>query len=201
MQYWHVVLILISGFIGWITNWVAIKMLFHPRQPQKIIGLTFQGIFPKNQQALALKLGKLISEEFLSFADIEDKISEQKNVQKILPLLDKHIDLFLRERLSEQMPVISMFIGEKTLSALKANFLSEIETLWPVVMKSYAGQLKAELDLEAIVIKKVTAFSSEKLEKILYQIMAKELRFVEWIGALIGLLIGAIQVCITPALR
>jgi uncharacterized membrane protein YheB (UPF0754 family) len=197
MQYWQLFLILISGFIGWITNWIAIKMLFHPRKPLRILGLSIQGIFPKNQSQFALKLGKLVSAEFLSFSDIEQKISQPGNIQKMMPLIESHIDTFLKERLSEQLPMISMFIGEKTLSRLKTTFMQEIETLLPPVMKTYAGQLRTELDLESIIIEKVTHFSSNRLEDLLYQIMAKEFRFVEWVGAIIGLLIGLVQVMIT----
>jgi uncharacterized membrane protein YheB (UPF0754 family) len=197
MQYWQVFLILISGFIGWITNWIAIKMLFHPRKPLRILGITIQGIFPKNQTQFAQKLGKLVSGEFLSFSDIEKKISEPGNIQKMMPLIEAHIDTFLKERLSEQLPMISMFIGDKTITRLKSTFMQEIESLLPPVMRSYAGQLKDDLDLEAIITQKVAHFSSDRLEELLYQIMAKEFRFVEWVGAVIGLLIGLIQVLIT----
>ena len=72
---------LISAFIGWFTNWIAIKMLFHPRLPVKVLGLTFQGIFPKRQRQFAEKLGKLVSEELLSFKDIEAKIREKLGVK------------------------------------------------------------------------------------------------------------------------
>jgi uncharacterized membrane protein YheB (UPF0754 family) len=66
----------ISAFIGWFTNWIAIKMLFHPKEPIKIMGISFHGIFPKRQQQFAEKLGKLVSSELLSFKDIEEKILE-----------------------------------------------------------------------------------------------------------------------------
>ena len=46
----------IGALIGWLTNWVAVKMLFHPREPLKLGIVTVQGIFPKRQQALAEKL-------------------------------------------------------------------------------------------------------------------------------------------------
>jgi uncharacterized membrane protein YheB (UPF0754 family) len=197
MNYWLLLIPVISAFIGWVTNWVAIKMLFHPREPKKILGITFHGIFPKRQQQFAEKLGKLVSAEFLSFDDIEQKISNPENVKKIMPLIEDHVDDFLRTRLSVEMPVISMFIGDKTINKLKEAFMKEIETLFPKVMKQYASNLKTELDLEQIVIKKVSGFSSDKLEEVLYQIMSKEFRFVEIIGAVIGFLIGAVQVVIT----
>ena len=197
MNYWLILIPLISAFIGWVTNWVAIKMLFHPREPKKILGITFHGIFPKRQQQFAEKLGKLVSAEFLSFDDIEQKISNPENLKKIMPMIENHMDDFLRNRLGAEMPVISMFIGDKTISKLKESFMKEIEVLFPQVMKQYATNLKDELDLEQIVIKKVAGFSSDKLEEVLYQIMSKEFRFVEITGAVIGFIIGVVQVIIT----
>lgn len=197
MNYWLLLFPVISAFIGWITNWVAIKMLFHPRDPKKILGITFHGIFPKRQQQFAEKLGKIVSTEFLSFDDIEQKISNPENLKKIMPMIENHVDDFLRTRLSNEMPVISMFIGDKTIEKLKEAFMKEIETLFPQVMKQYAANLKTELDLEQIVIQKVSNFSSDKLEEVLYQIMSKEFRFVEIIGAVIGFIIGSLQVVLT----
>lgn len=198
MNYWLIVLIpLISAFIGWITNWVAIKMLFHPREPKRVLGITFHGIFPKRQQQFAEKLGRIVSSEFLSYAEIEQKISNPDNLKKIMPMIENHVDDFLRTRLSDEMPVISMFIGDKTINKLKEAFMKEIETLFPQVMKQYAANLKTELDLEQIVTKKVSAFSSDKLEEVLHQIMSKEFRFVEIIGGVIGFIIGVVQVLIT----
>ncbi len=197
MNYWLLIIPVISAFIGWVTNWVAIKMLFHPREPKKILGITFQGIFPKRQQQFAEKLGKLVSNEFLSFTDIEEKISSPENLKKVMPLIEQHIDEFLRHKLSDEMPVISMFIGDKTINKMKGAFMKELELIFPQLMKQFAGNLKTELDLEHIVINKVSNFSSDKLEELLYQIMSKEFRFVEIIGAVIGFIIGIVQIIIT----
>ena len=192
---------LISAFIGWFTNWIAIKMLFHPRQPKKILGVTFQGIFPKRQKQFALKLGKLVSHELLSFSEIEQKISNPDNVQKIMPILETHIDVFLREKLTLQIPMIGMLMGEKIIGMVKEVFLKELEELFPILMKQYMNTLQSELDLEKIVTEKVGNFSSDKLEEILNQIMSTEFRFIEIIGAVLGLLIGLIQVLLTIAIK
>jgi uncharacterized membrane protein YheB (UPF0754 family) len=195
---WTFILIpIISAFIGWFTNWIAIKMLFHPREPKKILGITFQGIFPKRQQQFAAKLGKLVSTELLSFADIEQKIADPENVSKLLPLLEAHIDRFLREKLTAEIPMLGMLIGDKTIAQVKGVFIKELEELFPLLMKQYMTTLQSELDLEKIVIDKVGKFSSDKLEEILNQIMSTEFRFVEIIGAVLGFLIGLLQVLIT----
>jgi uncharacterized membrane protein YheB (UPF0754 family) len=197
MNYWLLLIPIISAFIGWFTNWIAIKMLFHPREPKKIFGLTIHGIFPKRQRVFAEKLGKLVSDELLSFEDIQEKIINPENLKKLMPMIEGHIENFLRVKLGSEMPFLSIFIGDKTINSLKKIFMQELETLFPQIMKNYAGQLQSELDLEKIVTEKVAAFSTEKLEAILYQIMNKEFRFVEIIGGVIGFIIGLIQILIT----
>lgn len=197
MNYWLLLIPVISGFIGWVTNWVAIKMLFHPREPKFIFGYNIQGIFPKRQEQFAQKLGKLVADELLSFSDIEQKITNPENLKNILPQVETHIDHFLRVKLSDSMPVVSMFIGDKTIDKLKSVFMEELEILFPKMMKEYATSPKSQLDLEKIVTEKVNAFSSDKLEDILYQVMAKEFRFVEILGGVLGFLIGILQILIT----
>jgi uncharacterized membrane protein YheB (UPF0754 family) len=188
---------LISAFIGWFTNYVAIKMLFHPREPRKILFFTVQGIFPKQQQQFAKKLGALVSNELLSFGDIEAAIANPDNLAQLRPLIDAHVDHFLRQRLAKEMPMIAMFIGNNTIDKLKAVFLDELNTLFPSLMQQYAARLKDQLDLEKIVTDKVGGFSSDKLEQILLQIMAREFRFVEVIGGVLGFVIGLLQVLLS----
>jgi uncharacterized membrane protein YheB (UPF0754 family) len=171
-------------------------MLFHPRIPKKILGITFHGIFPKRQQQFAEKLGKLVSQELLSFKDIEQKITSPENLKKIMPVVDAHIEQFLRVKLADAMPMISMFIGDKTIAQLKEVFMKELEILFPQLMSNYMNNLQSELDLEKIVTQKVSNFSSDKLEEILNAIMSKEFRFVEIIGAVLGFVIGVLQLII-----
>lgn len=172
-------------------------MLFHPREPKKILGFTFHGIFPKRQQVFAARLGKLVSDELLSFSDISSKITHPSNLKSVMPVIEKHIDRFLREQLPEQMPLISMFIGESTIQELKGVFVRQLEVIFPEIMQSYVHTLKDQLDLEAIVTQKVAGFSSDKMEQILMSIMQKEFRFVEIIGGILGFLIGLLQVLLT----
>ncbi len=192
----YIIPVLLSAFTGWVTTWIAIKMLFHPRNPVNILGFKLQGIFPKNQQLIAQKLGQVVSKEFLSFAEIEAKVTNPENLQKLKPEIENHIDKFLREKLSDLFPMLSMFIGDKTINQLKAAFLLELENLFPILMKSYMTKLEQDLDLEKIVTEKVANFSSEKLEDILNQITKKEFKFLEVIGGVFGFLIGLVQVLI-----
>lgn len=184
----------ISAFIGWFTNWIAIKMLFHPRNPVKILGFTVQGIFPKRQRQFAIKLGQMVAGELLHFDQITEKLKDPAQLETLKPSIEKHIDDFLHVRLKERIPMLAMFAGESTLSKIKTGLQEEIDLLLPEVIGQYTDSISRQIDIEQMVTEKVTAFSSDKLEQILVQIMNKELRFVEILGGVLGFLIGIVQV-------
>ena len=200
MNSWLLIIIpLISAFIGWAANWLLIKLLFHPQKPVRLPGFTIQGIYPKRQKQLAAQLSALVSKELFSFTELEAKITHPDNIKKIMPTVEVHIDDFLRNKLKEAFPMIGMLIGEKTISTLKTIFMDELETLFPVIMKGYMQNLQKELDVEKLISDKITAFTPDKLETMLYQTMGKELRLSGVVGMLLGLLIGLIQVGIIMA--
>jgi uncharacterized membrane protein YheB (UPF0754 family) len=197
MSIWLISIPFISAFIGWFTNWIAIKMLFHPKEPKKILFITFQGVFPKRQRQFAEKLGKMVSTELISFKEIEEKIVNPDNLKKLMPFVEIKIDDFLRNKLSDAFPIISMFIGNSTINQLKTIFMAELEIILPEMIASYMKNMESQLDLEKIVTEKVYGFSSDKMENILVQIMSKEFKFIEVIGAILGFFIGLLQVGIT----
>ncbi|THU32506.1 DUF445 family protein [Niastella caeni] len=201
MNWWLMIIIpLTSAFIGWVTNRQFIRMLFHPVKPVHFLGFTIQGIFPKRQSQFAQKLGALVSNELLSFTDIEAKITNEENVKKIMPVAEKHIDEFLRHKLGEAFPMIGMFIGEKTIGTLKSIFMKELETIFPIIMKEYVQNLQKDLDLEQMVTGKIAAVSTEKLEANLYQALSKELRLAGLFCGAVGFLVGLVQVLIIMVL-
>lgn len=197
MSIWLLSIPFISAFIGWFTNWIAIKMLFHPKEPKKFLFITFQGVFPKRQRQFAEKLGKMVSTELISFKEIEEKIINPDNLKKLMPFVESKVDDFLRRKLSDAFPIISMFIGDSTINQLKTIFMAELEIIFPEMIASYMKNLESQLDLEKIVTEKVYGFSSDKMEAILVQIMSKEFKFIEVIGAVLGFLIGLLQIGIT----
>lgn len=187
----------ISAFIGYFTNWIAIKMLFHPKKPVNVLGITIQGIFPKRQQQFAQKLGVLVANELIHFDEIADKLKDPEQLRALTPTIETHIDTFLKVRLKEKIPVIAMFVGGSTLDKIKEGMMDEINLLLPQVISQYTDGLKEKIDIEKMVTDKVAAFSSDKLEEILAAIMKKEFRFVEILGGVLGFIIGLLQVAIT----
>lgn len=182
-----------SAFIGWFTTWLAFYMLFHPRNPIRIFGITIQGIFPKRQTVFAAKLGAVVGKELIHFDEIARQIKDPEALAKVMPGIEAHIDTFLNEKLKEKLPIIGMFVGQGTMVKIKEGLLEEINLMLPEVIGQYADNLSQKIDVEKMVTEKINQFSSDKLEEILHSVLKKEFRLVELICGVFGFVIGCIQ--------
>ncbi len=184
----------IAAAIGWFTNFIAVKMLFRPRKMVKIGPLEIQGIFPKRQHLVAEKIGKLVSDELLSLHDIKEQISHPENLKMINNKIESKIEDYLTTTFPANFPFMSLFVRQKTKDKLKNDFLEEVDELAPQIVAQYIANMEGNLDIERIIEEKISLLSPAKLEHLIMQILAKEFRFIELVGAVLGFLIGLIQV-------
>ena len=188
---------IIAALIGWSTNYLAVKMLFHPRLPLRIMGSSIQGVFPKRQKQLAEKLGTLVADELFSVKDIANKLKELATSEESMEQVGKTIEKTIREKLVKSFPMLAMFLTDEMVEKVTNLFKSELHDFLAKSANDLGDKLEKSLDVKELVREKVEAFSSDKLEEILFSIMRKEFRFIEIIGAILGFLIGCTQIALT----
>ena len=199
---WKLFLIPIaSAFSCWLVIKLLFTILFRPHQPRSFFGLSVQGILPKKQTTIAAQVGKMAAEQFFSVDTIEQKISDPATLQKIMPLIEEHIEDFLRNKLKKDMPFVGMLIGDKTISSLKKVFMTELETLFPNIMRNYVSNLIADLNIEQLVGQKLAAVSIREIENSFRINFSTEVRLVELASASIGLVIGLISMLVIVYLK
>ena len=190
---WQLFLIpLGSAFSSWLAIKIFFIILFQPRQPRSILGVRVQGILPKNQTVIAANAGRMVADQFFSLQLIEEKIADPSTLQKIMPSIEQHIDDFLRNKLKKEMPFIGMFVGDKTIDSVKKVFMTELETLFPNIIRSYASNLLSDLNIAQLVSQKIAAASIQQMETSFKKTFSKELRAAELLSASIGLIIGLV---------
>ena len=78
------VMILISGAIGWITNWVAIKMLFRPHKEINFGLFKIQGLIPKRKAEIGNGIENVIQNELISIKDVVNNIDKKEFSKKLV---------------------------------------------------------------------------------------------------------------------
>ncbi len=183
----------ICALIGWVTNYLAVKMLFRPRRPIKVLFFEIQGIFPKRQKALAKNLGILVEGELISPDDVKKVIEDPKFLRRFRQLAEAYVEELLATKLEAIHPMAGMLLSGSMGEKVKTMLTDEIAALIPRVIELTSKQIEDQLDFSEIVQKKVEEFSMDRLENILFSIMSKEFKFIEVVGAVLGFLIGVLQ--------
>lgn len=195
MNYWLFILPLLTAFTGWLIVTLLVRSFVRPFQPVNLAGFKIQGIFFRQQQAIARKVGE-IAAGMVASPGIQQRMGDPKNVEKLKPFIESHVDDFLRIKLKEQIPMISMFIGDKTIHMLKNVFMQELETLFPQVMAKFAENLATEKDVAEFVSDQITRVAPLTIEHAFYQNFGAEIRKAQRFGFVMGCLAGLIQLVI-----
>ncbi len=183
----------ISALIGWFTNFIAVKMLFHPREPVGWGMFKIQGIFPKRQLQIAENLGKVVATELLSTTELKDKLLKPDNIKAVHNSIALRLHQYLSEVLPQKYPVVALIVSGKTKDKVLDEVMREIYNITPGVIDELMEKVDQSVDIEAMVTEKVGNFPASRLEDLLQKLLQKEFRFIEWVGAILGFLIGCIQ--------
>ncbi len=202
---WYYYLLFLLGYplmgamLGWFTNYLAVKMLFHPKEPFTIFkfwkfkGITFQGIFPKRQKQIAIQIGKVVADELLSIEDIKDKVVTKESMDNIYAQVEVKMDNFMQGRMIEKFPFLSMLASRKLKMDIRNQMLDEVKVQLPDMMDKYIQHFEENLDIQEMITEKFSELSTDRLEQVMNDILSKEFKFIEILGGVIGFIVGLIQ--------
>lgn len=167
-----------GGFLGFITNWVAITLLFRPKK--KVFGI--QGLLEKRKKTIAKKAASVIREYLLNVKEFKKVVDKEKVKVSIEKLVDH-----------------SLHNAGKTFKKLFSKILREIT--YNYFFDKEEGYIKEEIlelalsdaELEDLIYEKIINYDISELEFIIKKASGPEINFILLSGAVLGVLIGLIQ--------
>lgn len=177
----------VGGAIGWATNWVAIKMLFHPRKP--VFGL--HGLLPRRQTELAASVGDVVGKELVPV----DELLKGLDGIDLTPHLGELLDQAISSKLEDirKIPLIGGLVTPERIAGIRDAVLKQLAEKQPVLIARFKQVVGERLDIARIAREKLGSFDLDRLERIVNQIASREFRAIEWWGAILGFLIGLAQ--------
>ena len=186
---------IVSALIGWLTNRLAIRMLFWPRRPFRFLGLRIQGLIPRRQEDVAERAGVIIEREIFSEGIL------RKEIQKIdiKPYID---DIALRlvwERIGPRLrsvPLAGKLVTDSLLASLTRMAVREMEKEAGPLLERLSTEAENHLDVRRIVAERIRGFDLDTLETVVQEVAAREFRSIEWAGAILGFIVGLCQLAL-----
>ena len=192
-----VIMVIISAAIGWITNWVAIKMLFRPHNEINLGLFKIQGLIPKRRAEIGIGIADVIQNELISIKDVIANIDREEFSKRLNDLIDDVLEKNLKAKVKEKFPVMQMFFSDKMAKEVTHSIKSIIMGNQEKIFEIFSNYAEENIDFSTIITDKISNFSLDKLEEIINGLAKKELKHIEVIGAILGAFIGLVQYFIT----
>lgn len=186
---------LISGFVGWFTNWAAIKMMFYPIHFFGIKPFGWQGIIPAKSNKIASKSVDLLTAKLIKiedqFAMLDPDIVNLEMKDSINAVSKKTVDLIMNSELP--------YIWEKAPNSVKNTIYKNIEDRIPnateKVLIDIGANIREMLDLQKLTLDTVSTRPA-LLNEIFMKCGKDEFKFIERSGLYFGFLFGIVQMVI-----
>ena len=124
----------------------------------------------------------------IDLAKLIPELTENDPFESMKPVINDKLDDFFRHKLSAKLPMISMFIGDKTIEELKAVFMEELALLFPLLISEFSAHLNRDLQLQW----------EQKFRIILQQKIIKASMPFRWVAFVLCAIWGLVIALILP---
>jgi hypothetical protein len=158
-----------AGFaVGWVTNYLALKVIFSPLEPKKIFCWTLHGIFLQRQNEVSETFARVVMTEILNIKAIWDAIFKGPLSNNFFAMLRAHTLVFTEKLVAEIKPLAVASLGAERFARMKEDIAQKvIEKLPSIIDHSYEYTQEA-LDMETTVREKMQALAPAEFEGVLY---------------------------------
>lgn len=138
-------MVLFAAFHGYGAAWLAVRMLFRPRYPVKLLGITVfpQGMIPRHRERLANAIGKAVGNELVSKETVLEQLFEREFLQN---KIEKVVSSYTDDLLKEEYPSLLEALPEN----LRIAVLDSIESLQEKLGLYVAKAIQSEETVVAI---------------------------------------------------
>lgn len=187
----------VCGFlVGYLTNWLALRMIFRPLRPQSFGPVVIQGLFLQRQQEVSKEYAALVTSKVVSAANMMEAIFMGPASNKLLEIAEEHIQHAANEHGGLNEAIIERAAGQQEYSDVKRKIVDRLVGRLPGLVNALVDYAEEALDLENTMRTRMQALSPEEFEKLLRTAFEED----EWkliiVGAALGAAVGWLQLSI-----
>lgn len=185
---------LLGGVIGWLTNLIAVRMIFRPIRPVRVLGLRIQGLVGRRQAELARSIGRVVGNHLVEHQDVVRSLARLD----FEGLLSRVIERGLEPKVAElrSLPLIGGFLTEERIRDIRGAILRSVLQHKDTILDEVERGLAAGLDVPQLVEQKVARLDIVTLERLILDVASRELHAITRLGGVLGVLIGLVQVLV-----
>lgn len=179
--------------VGYVTNYLALKLIFKPLNPIKIGNITIQGMFIKRQVEVAEEYSSMVTSRILTIENIFEYIIRGPGSVKLALIVQKQIEHTIEETAGLLKSLVDISMGSQLFVHIRNiacfRFMQEL----PMNIRHVFGYAENALNLKQILRDKMVELSPVEFEAFLHPVFKEDETTLILIGALLGGIAGLLQ--------
>lgn len=182
--------------VGYATNWVALKMIFNPKELWRIGPFSVQGLFHKRQMEVARDYGELVSQEILTPGNILEAILKGPYADKLFALVGRHVQEAIDDSASVARPFVAWTVGTRNYRLMKESAISEVLARMPVALQHVTDYAEDAMQIRDTLVTRLQALNSTDFEGMLRPAFEEDEWILIAVGAALGFAVGWFQLIV-----
>ncbi|MFT4937669.1 MAG: uncharacterized membrane protein YheB (UPF0754 family) [Paraglaciecola sp.] len=179
--------------VGYLTNWIALKIIFEPKHPIKFFGFTIQGMFLKRQKEVSRVYSDIIESKLMTSKNIMEIAFHGSGSAQLLELIELHVNDAIERYIAIAQPYFALGVGSESYYQMKELSIKRIfEDSEKYLAYAFEYTNKA-MRIGDDLCERMQALSPEEFEGVLRPAYEAD----EWklilTGALLGMVAGFMQ--------
>jgi len=169
-----------GAIIGYITNWIAIKMLFRPHSQKYVFGIKLPftpGLIPKERHKISQKIGETLAEHLITTDMITDYMLSADSMSAIESEIEKYLHASKVPAAGILTKVVNSLLKSDRVKAGLAHTISSAVS---------------NIDIGKMAEEQMNSMEIAEAERIILSVVKRELNMITAMGGILGFIIGLV---------
>src|SRR5690606_5617009 len=154
--------------VGLFTDWLAIQLIFVPREPVYITRkLYFQDKFQRRKAEVAQQYGEIIARDVLTVPNLMESILSGPRSDRLMAMISRTVAEAIDEQTSSARPLVNATIGGKRLEEMKRAAADKSIARLPETVRHAEGYLTEAMDVARLVEERMSKLTPVEYEGLL----------------------------------
>ncbi len=191
----HFVLPLFGLITGGLTDYIALRMIFRPKEEKRIApGIKWQGLFHNRREQVTRDYGALLAKDIITPAAIIDSLLTGPMSDKFFEIIRDEIQTTIDQQSGVAKHLITLTIGSHRYNAMKQATAQRVIDKMPETSRQVEAYAAERLDIENTIVERMRMMDTDDYENLLRPAFKDDEWIVVALGATLGFLFGEIQV-------
>lgn len=197
----HLVIPIAGLVVGLVSDWIALQMVFEPKQPKRYLGVfRWQGLAFAERDHFIKEYAKIAAEKVLGPELILRALFDGPLADRLFALVHAEVEAAIDAELGRAEPLVPAAIGSARYEALRRTVVAAASSRVREASDRLGPYLIEALDVERTVEVSLGALSNQALEDMLRPVFKDDEWLVVAVGGGLGFVVGELQVLLLTRL-